>query len=549
MNTKRLFANAALTFALLTISAAQAEPVTGQRWVSADNVRVRSITGRVIDTLWRGDEVFIKDPVEVDGFYLVEIERPGIDTQVSPPKQHGFVASRYLSAARIAGEDGANVPRRWVRASSVRVYEKPSPEAAVVSQMAPNTIVKQLRVERIDHGSYCEIQLPSGQNGFIECHYLAPAPVIDDYEMNYEATGDDIERAFWLEPSWRVLEEYAMHLKKLHPEIPPEGPWPRNDALERMKAHLALGLMGRTPEPYTDWSSMKRKLQRWQAQFKDDSYLNGWWMYIAAYELGYVIPQVNEKNYIVHRDENYIVHLVGALEFASVQPSLFRSEAEIAPPRTSAEEASGRFDITFRQIVTPRSKPNPENEYGAGLYDMLAHTQLLARPVKRVQLFRDGRLAVESSFLRAREVLWRDVETPMCWGHVSGFSVGDADPRIWSYVEETLNEDRKLNRNPPGSLFVFYTTIDLPRATALHTETTVRLDRDATGFVRGTYLYYDLNDDGIPDLAVWEGEGKGPENIFGQPTTDDRWYRLALVNINGAWKVLGWDVFSYGCGC
>ncbi|WP_167221092.1 hypothetical protein [Massilia rubra] len=28
-----------------------------------------------------------------------------------------------------------------------------------------------------------------------------------------------------------------------------------------------------------------------------------------------------------------------------------------------------------------------------------------------------------------------------------------------------------------------------------------------------------------------------------------RWYRLVLVNINGTWKVLGNDSYSFSCGC
>lgn len=81
------------------------------------------------------------------------------------------------------------------------------------------------------------------------------------------------------------------------------------------------------------------------------------------------------------------------------------------------------------------------------------------------------------------------------------------------------------------------------------TEATVNLNRHDTGFVRGIHLYYDLNSDGIPDLAVWEGQGKGPGHMDGATITDDHWYRLVLVNIDGSWKVLGSDVFGYGCGC
>lgn len=107
----------------------------------------------------------------------------------------------------------------------------------------------------------------------------------------------------------------------------------------------------------------------------------------------------------------------------------------------------------------------------------------------------------------------------------------------------------KSNPNPAGSLFEFYTIIDLPLSRAAHTERPVKMNREATGFVRGTYLHYDLDGDDVTDLMVWEGRGKGHGHLGGPTTTDDSWYRLALVNVDGAWKVLGSNGFGYGCGC
>ncbi|UUZ49746.1 hypothetical protein LP420_06055 [Massilia sp. B-10] len=67
--------------------------------------------------------------------------------------------------------------------------------------------------------------------------------------------------------------------------------------------------------------------------------------------------------------------------------------------------------------------------------------------------------------------------------------------------------------------------------------------------MQGTHWHFDIDGDGIADLSVWEGQGKGPGHLDGVTQTDDRWYRLAMVNINGSWKVLGHDTFGYGCGC
>ena len=575
MQLSTLIAGLALTLMMLTPLPAQAAPPTQPpRWVLTEDLRVRagpSPEHKVIGTLPRGAELILKTTTEVDGFCLIEGEG-----------QYGYVACKYLSAERIArpraGEGGVDAAQRWVSGNGVTLREAPRPDAAAVGRLALNAVVK------LSHGEtgsgYCEVQSANGPSGFIACRYLARTPVVLAHVRGYRRAGEapspeyDPERAFWLEPSWMALEQYVEYLKQRRPDIPPQGPWPRDEALERMKAHLALGLKGRKPDPYADWSELKRKAsqdmdlsgeaRRLQSQGKkvsDEAWRREGQMQNTAGELQAIIGIEGPLHDAISADGGAarVIRLVRALEFPSVRPSLFRSEVELAPPSASTEEASGRFGIVFRQLVTPRPKPKPgaESGIGPGLYDMQARTRVLVRPVKRVQLFRDGRLRAESSLVRMSETLWRDVDEPECSGWVPGFSFGAADAGIWRYFDGDAatvgngqeNEQARLNRNPAGSLFAFYTDIDLPPGPAMRTQTPMKLDRGATGFVRGVYLHYDLDGDGIPDLAVWEGQGKGPGHLEGATTTDDRWYRLVLANINGAWKVLGSDVFGYGCGC
>jgi len=552
MQLSTLIASATLILTMLTpLVAHAAPPVQPPRWVHADDLRVRSgpsMEDRVIGILSRGAELILK-AATIDDFCLIEGEG-----------QYGYVACRFLSAVRIArpkaGENGVDAAQRWVSGNGVTLREEPRPNAAVVGRLSLNAIVKLLREE--GGSGYCEIQPADGPKGYTACRYLVLTPVvlanIRGYRRaNEEPSADyDPERAFWLEPSWNALEQYAEYLKRRHPEIPAQGPWPHNDSLERMKDHLALGLKARKPAPYADWSELKHRASQ---------NMNKEQMQSPASELQSAIGIWGPLHDAISADGGAarVISLMRTLEFPRVQPSLFRNEAELAPPSTTTEEASGRFNIVYRQLVTPRPKPkaNAEEGSGSGLYDMLARTQVLVRPVQRVQLFRDGRLRAEPSLVRMKETLWRDVDEPMCSGWSPGFGFGDADASIWRYFDgdatvaggrNTTHRD-SLRRNPAGSLFVFYTNIDLPRGSALRTETPMKLDRDDTGFLRGVHLHYDLDGDGIPDLAVWEGQGKGPGHLDGSTTTDDRWYRLVLVNIAGKWKVLGSDVFGYGCGC
>lgn len=417
--------------------------------------------------------------------------------------------------------------------------EAPLADAPILARLALNTTVRLLHEEM--GGGYCEVQPASGPRGFTACRYLAASPLVLARVSQSVLVGDkpnpdyDPERAFWIQPGWNALERYADFLKQRNPGTAPQGSWPRDEALERMKAHLAKGLSGSAPQAFADWLELKRK---------------------AGKE-----GPTGDAPELLLQAPGQPLGLVRALEFPVVQPSLFRSEADIAPPQAGAEALSGRFGIVYRQLVSPRPRPgatsSPDEQSSAGLYDMLARTTLLVRPVQRVQLFRDGRLRSEPSLARQTETLWRDVDEPMCSGWAPGFSFGDADATIWRYfdggasVGETGRASRQesLKRNPAGSLFAFHTAAPLPRNQAIRTETPMKMDRNATGFVRGTQMHFDLDGDGMPDLAVWEGEGKGSGHLDGVTTTDDRWYRLVLANIAGRWKVLGSDAFGYGCGC
>ncbi|MFL6660403.1 MAG: SH3 domain-containing protein [Massilia sp.] len=557
-----------LTALLAPLYALAAPPTQPPRWVTSDDVRVRSGPGadyRINGLLPRGAQLVLKATAPTDGYCFIEGEG-----------QYGYVACNFLSATPVArpraGVAGVDPAQRWVSGNSVTLRDAARPDAVVLQRLSLNTIVKLMRDDA--GGGYCQVQPATGEAGFTACRYLAPEPTILANVMGLQGAdqpappGFSPERAFWLQPSWSRLESYADFLVKTHPGLGSTGPWPRDEALEKMKAHLALGLKGDKPAPFPDWAALKRKAAA-------DLDLTG--KVRRMQEKGETVaPELAQRDTKMKNIGNelqnalglwgpdydaissgggaeHTINLVRALEFPAVQASLFRSESDLAPGNASTEQLSGRFGIIFRQLVSSRARAKAESEQGAGLYDMLARTQSLVKPVQRVLLMRDGQLRAEASNVTMREVLWRETEEPECAGWVPGFSFGQADPAIWRYFNsEGVGQDTaqsKLNLNPAGSLYQFYTTLALPTGPARKVETAIKLDRDSTGFVRGIHLHYDLDGDGVPDLSVWEGQGKGPGHMDGMTKTDDRWYRLVLVNINGAWKVLGSDSFAYGCGC
>lgn len=547
--------------------AARAQPEQPPRWVKADDLRVRAGPGLehpVIGVLQRGSEVILKNLQAFDGFCLVEGEG-----------QYGHVGCTYLSAEPVlrprAGRGEVPADRRWVVGTVVTLRAAPARDAPVLTRLAIN---RNVRLLREDAGAgYCEVQPvqrsgeADGPSGYTACQYLAmePVPV-----AQLAGVDPDPVRAFWRSPGWQPLEAYATALAVKLPDAA-AGPWPRNEMLERMKAHLALGLRGAPPPALASWTELKKlaaahdpsllsESGRRHARSGTDRDLQGREQRAAsaAYRLQTTLGLSGSLHDAISSDGGgeRLVRLVRALELPSVRASFFGNESELGPPGEGAMALSGRFGGIYRTLIEPRGPRRSELSL-VGFYDMFSLTQVLTRPVQLVRLFRDGRLRAEATAARSTELLWRAADPPMCEGWIAGFSFGDAEGPIWRYFNESEGDDKAAGRaqrasrqhNPAGSLFFYHALSAPPRLQAGRTEQVVKLDRATTGFIGMTQLSYDLDGDSVPDLLVLESLGNGPGHLDAAATTDDSWHRVLLANVGGAWKILGADSFAYGCGC
>jgi uncharacterized protein YgiM (DUF1202 family) len=381
--------------ATLAMAAASAQIEEPPRWVKTDDLRVRAGPGhdfKAVGRLYKGSEVVLESDQEHDGYCLVEGEG-----------QFGYVACRYLDAAPVArpraGEGGVDPATRWVDAGAVNLREAARADSSIVARLPLNSTV---RIVREDDGSgYCEVRPASGPRGYAACRYLATAPLV-----LAELQDSDPERAFWIHPGWDALIRYVDLLRARDPDADAPGPWPRDEALEQMKATLARGLNGPVPEPLADWQDLERKAE--QAAHETTAQPPGTrsepslrLRYVAG-ELEGAIGIAGPLYDVVSGADGTarVIGLVRALEFPSVQPSLFHSESELAPPDADAEELSGRFGIVYRTLVSPRRPRGDDDPSRAGLYDMLARTTVLVRRVQRVVVFRDGRIESEPSLAR-----------------------------------------------------------------------------------------------------------------------------------------------------
>ena len=526
------------------------------RWIEADDLRVRAGPGMekpVVGVLQRGTQVILKTKNSFDGYCLIEGDG-----------QYGYVACQYLSDQPVArpraGQGGVPADRRWITGTAVNMRIAPVRDAQVVTLLAINRTVRLLKDSA--GAGYCGVQpldragKDDGPSGFTACRYLGVEPLSANQAAGWD---DDPIRGFWRSPDWWRLSTYAEALDKNLPESAKAGPWPRDEQLERMKAHLALGLKGPIPTPLADWAALKalaaahdpallgsikraqirsgqnEDLRRRQS-LADDAALR---IYSS---LGLPPDSHDPISSSSGGGGERVLRLMQTLELPRVRASLFRSEFEVGPPGENIERLAGRFDRIYRTVTTAR-RPNGPEGTPAGLYDMLSRTESLTRPVQFVRLYRDGTLRSEPNIAR-RTTLIGDVNDS-CEDWTPGFAFGDADGPTWNNYVKWASENgfRQYKRaSGPARLFGYNALQEPPRSAASRTEQLVSLGRYNTGFVRFNQLSFDIDGDGEPDLVVLEGS---PTDY--RPLVTD--YRLLVANIGGAWKVLGYDTFSTHCGC
>ncbi len=478
----------------------------------------------------------------------------------------GLVAlAAGLAAAQSPDVNAPSDQPRWVDGSNVNLRSAPTLSSEVLARLPLNARVllraAASTVPAAANSGYCQVRWEPTLGGpvltgYTACRYLGLVPVptlpwlqaqLPDGSTNAQF---DPLRLFWLAPSWAALAAYAHQLEALQlPAAKDEASAalrratvrPPDAELERMKAHLALGIHGPQPKPLLAWVALQRQAQ----QVAGDPG--------AAERAAQLVNTLGLHGPVSDGSEPpghggvQAAGLVRAIALPRASPSLFGSQRDVAALHEDTAALSGRFGIIHTHQTRPRQS-GADDAWDAGVWDMARVTTALVRPLVRSTVFRDGRLHSAPSHARRTQNLWGDVDGPMCEGFVGGFALGDSEPRIWGdYGVAEYNPARLPN--PPGSLVVLHTRRALPLTMAPVVSQPLQLDRARTGFVRATQWHFDLDADGVPDLVAIEGVGRGPGHLDGPTKTDDAWYRLFFANIAGRWFVLGHDAFAYGCGC
>lgn len=439
------------------------------------------------------------------------------------------------------------IAHRWVIGAGVNLRAEANLNALVLTRMALNTPVNLIAV--MPNSKYCEVELiTSGQpvqRGFTACEFLGtsavkPREIAHAYLEDGRTPNPNYnpERAFWLKPSYEALAEYGRYLesKRNSPKDDAEGAYlserPKIPEFERMKVHLAKGVLVDAPASYWRWDDLKVLVRRADARTR--------------------LERMTDSRLIFH----YLKpSLINAIELPVITSSYFQNQKEIAAPTTHIEtkEVAARFQII--QTIQTRNYDtlNKDGQSGfVGIWGIKEVTRSLTQSVIKNTLSKAGNvIQSESTYLRQSRREYGDTDGVMCEGYEGdGFDFGDADPKISiNYAVNGGHPDYAQPKKAGNKLMYFFTKQPLPQQSATVNVVKQKLNRAKTGFVAATEFHFDINSDGIPDFVVWEGTGIGPGHLDGPTKTDDAWYRIFFVNIAGQWHLLGADSFSYGCGC
>jgi hypothetical protein len=532
------------------------------RWINASQVNLRDLPalyGTVLSRLAFSTQVRFIAQTENTEFCEIETEA-----------HRGYMACRFLSTVAppapvsLAGAAGAG--QRWVTGSGVNLRSLPSLQAAVIEKLGLNTMVRD--VEVMPGSVFCRVRTETS-NGYTACQYLALTPMVLErvsephlFQGGRNVSYDPV-RSFWLAPSWSTFTAYGRWLKDESQQntsrsgpVLPDGaqasPRLPNAEFDRMKAHLAKGIYGKPFTQRMSWDEIKRMALSVGVPVGSAGAADELPMARVSIVLSPALKlwdgEFGERS-LASRFR--FLGFIAALDLPAVRPSHFKSAAEVAGPGDKVEDLSGRFNI----IHTYRTKGRalgPEIGTVDGLWDVGQVAVALTQPLVRTTVYRTGRLHSISTHATDNRIVWGESEPPtMCYGYIDGFSHGQADWPNWrSGAQPFKPSPESMRLHPMGSLLSITTRNALPVAQAKPVITTHKLNRDATGFAAGTWMHFDLDGDGVSDLAVWEGVGRGAGHLEDEPLkVDDPHHRLFFVNIAGQWQLLGADTFSYGCGC
>ncbi|MFN7572398.1 MAG: hypothetical protein ACK5TK_13250 [Betaproteobacteria bacterium] len=521
-----------------TLACAADAPPEKMRWISANDVNLRAApvpSGQIVARLHRGAEVALVRVVNESSFCEVDAN------VAAASKWRGFVACEFLALVP-PPDRGTSLPAnsRWVNGEGVNLRAKPALDAPIVARLTLNRRVEWIAQAR--ENGFCEVRadVPS-LRGFVACRFLSPEPL----DANVVAVASlpngepnpqyDPYKAFWLQPGMRHLLAYGRQLGRQRSLEgidlrAPQIVLPQVPEYEKMKARLGAGVI---PPENPDWG------RSWPADM----------LPLAVLQAGQM-PADNVPNGL----NGLPLAALQSLPLRAPAPSYFKGLAETLPIQATQWDVSARWQIpvgaTFeRGVILVGAEPAGGERLVPGLWDVAATTTQLRAPIYRVSLTRRGQMNVAFETLVQNNHVADALEMDsMCADYVDGFTFSDSNAVVVA-TERGAKADRKSFTAGDPVMFRFYARTPPTVRTAKAWQSEYPLNPEITSFKSATLVQFDIDGDGIPDAAVWEGIG--PTNIVHLDNVVDDFphRRVYFMNYAGQWYIVAHDFYGFGCGC
>ena len=461
--------------------------------------------------------------------------------EIEAGTERGFVACQFLSDQPVAAASTTTTAGqgRWVTGAGVNLRAQPDLNAAVLTRMALNSPV-QLITTLADR-KFCEVEVGSaGQpviRGFTACQYLgteqlAVKKISEANLVNGETNPNyNPEKAFWLSPKPEHMLAYGEFLEKtkLTPamkadDLSHRGPFegkpqknlnrPAVPEFDAMKARLAQGFLFPT----------------------NKNLLKSWSEWLPPQDRGFDLVK-------------------SAVRLPAIEPSYFKNHAQLSPLE-SADMASSKWSIpllaTFQKGPRWVSGGHYGEPYVKGVWDIGPVSLGLSKGVQKNSLLRNGKIQTITTKLRPKNTLWDtsdDIDGTGCENFDYGFTMSESTAVLKQQKDgtETLDKSSLSRGNPAMIKFLTLDPIEHPQASVVRIESKHSLA--ATGYDSSVIWHFDIDGDGIPDVAVWEGTSAVEANYLSGMKTLFPHTRIYFFNIAGKWFVAGIDDFGFGCGC
>ncbi len=345
-------------------------------------------------------------------------------------------------------------------------------------------------------------------------------------------------RGFWDAPSLDALTTHTMQVmeRRARDAADPAVVADDDARIQRMKAWLARGVVGPAPDQPASWDTLEAAAHRIASA--TDARTDA--VQPAVHGLQGALGLYAGSGWLEPDDDRAgakLATLVRSIDLPAVGESWFTDALEVTLDDQPTEALSGRFGIvhTVQSLGEASDAPQAERFRIA-----------LTQPLVRSTIHVDGRIDAVATRAATQRTPWGDDADP-CAGFVPGYRLGDADAAYWSKVGlDAYARSHEAGMKPVGSVVSLVTRDGLPLASATVQTSSHALAPD-TGFAHAVQSRFDIDDDGITDLLMWEGRGDDAKLAGDELPLR---HRLFFVNVLGQWHLLGHDAPVASChGC